>query len=135
MFAPAPFANIWLYPKPADMRCSFNGLIGLVKSMAYHPLSGDYFVFINRRRTQLKILYFEPDGYAIWVKRLEQGQWAYPSKKPLGARSRSASHRETEINSETIALSATDLSLILSGLKVEKARQHKRFNGQRHTTK
>ncbi|BBP43103.1 IS66 family insertion sequence element accessory protein TnpB [Thiosulfativibrio zosterae] len=115
MFAPAPFANIWLYPDTADMRCSFHGLIGLVKKMNYQPLSGDYFVFINRRRTQLKILYFEPDGYAIWQKRLEQGQWA----------------QAPQIDANTSAISATQLQLMLSGLKVKKLYQHKRYQGKK----
>lgn len=111
MFGPAPHAKIWLDPTPADMRCSYQGLIKRVVTLGHKPTSGDYFVFINRRLTQLKILYFEPDGYAIWQKRLEQGQWAKPKQRALN-----------------LPLSRTELELILSGLKIEKAWQHKRFH-------
>ena len=41
-----------------------------------NPTSGHWFVFINRRRTQIKLLAFEGDGYCVWSKRLEQGQFA-----------------------------------------------------------
>ena len=43
------------------------------------PDSGHWFVFINRRRTQLRVLAFEEGGYCIWAKRLEQGQFAFPA--------------------------------------------------------
>jgi transposase len=62
------------------MRCSYNGLSALVKNhLQQNPLNGDLFVFINRRRTHMKILYFEHGGYCIWSKRLEQGTFA-PSR-------------------------------------------------------
>jgi len=64
MFAPAPNARIWLYTQPTDMRKSFRGLIGLVRTRLQEvPASGQYFVFINRRKTHMKILYFESSGY------------------------------------------------------------------------
>ena len=58
------------------MRKSYNGLVALVKNtLEEDPLSGQLFVFINRRRNQCKVLYFERSGYCIWSKRLEQGQF------------------------------------------------------------
>jgi len=77
MLCSIPAARIWLCTAPADMRCSYNGLSALVKHHLQHtPLCGDLFVFINRRRTQMKVLYFEQGGYCIWAKRLEQGTFA-----------------------------------------------------------
>jgi len=68
--------RIWLCTELPDMRKSFNGLSALVKhKMKADPLSGQLFVFINRPKTQMKILYFDVSGYAIWNKRLEQGQF------------------------------------------------------------
>lgn len=94
------------------MRRSFNGLSALVKNqLGHNPLSGHYFVFINRRKTQMKILYFEPSGYCLWGKRLEQGQFRIRSSV-----------------SGQSALTRTDLQLILEGIEVQKSRQFKRFN-------
>ena len=59
------------------MRRSFDGLSAMVSHhLGENPISGHWFVFINRRRTQIKLLAFEGDGYCVWSKRLEQGQFA-----------------------------------------------------------
>ena len=77
MLIPESQVRIWLYAPPTDMRKSFDGLSALVRTkLAEDPLSGQLFVFINRRRTQLKVLYFDRGGYCVWAKRLEQGQFA-----------------------------------------------------------
>ena len=58
------------------MRKSFNGLSAMVKHrLSEDPLNGQFYVFINRRKTQIKNLYFDGSGYAIWAKRLESGQF------------------------------------------------------------
>ena len=67
-------ARIYLYRSPCDMRKSFDALCGIVRSeMSADPLSGSLFVFVNLRRNMVKLLYWDRDGLAIWVKRLEQG--------------------------------------------------------------
>ena len=72
---------IWLCTQPTDMRRSFDGLSAQVRQLLLEsPQSGALFVFINRRRTQMKCLYFESGGYCLWSKRLEQGQFALPNK-------------------------------------------------------
>lgn len=81
--------QIWLCTQVTDMRRSFDGLSAQVKQVLKDdPTSGALFVFINRRRTQMKCLYYESGGYCLWSKRLEQGQFAAPNpingvKKPL----------------------------------------------------
>ncbi len=78
MFFPEAGLQIWLYSQPTDMRKSYNGLSALVKNkLQENPLRGQLFVFINRRPTQLKVLYFDRSGYCIWMKKLEQGQFRY----------------------------------------------------------
>ena len=107
--------RIWLYNQPTDMRKSYDSLSALVKNkLQEDPLSGQLFVFINRKRTQCKVLYFDRSGYCIWSKRLEQGQF----------------HTH---NSQTLkqALEYTDLTLILEGIDIGTVRQRKRY---RHPT-
>lgn len=56
------------------MRKSFNGLSALVVQAFDEPLTGgSFFLFVNRRRTMLKVLYWDQDGLAMWCKRLERG--------------------------------------------------------------
>jgi transposase len=58
------------------MRKSYDGLMGLIANhLNADPSSGQFFVFINRRKTHIKIFYFDGSGYCIWCKRLEQGQF------------------------------------------------------------
>ncbi len=94
------------------MRKFYTGLTGVIKQkLKDNPLSGQYFVFINKRKTQMKILYFDQGGYCIWGKRLEQGQF-----NPSG------------FSNHKVTISATDLKLIIDGVKVKKVRQYKRFS-------
>ena len=110
MFMPNPSAKIWLHTQPTDMRKSYCGLLGLIKQqIKENPLTG-YFVFINRRKTQMKILYFDTSGYCIWCKRLSQGQFNY-----------------AQSNKDKQALSTLELQHLLAGIKVEKYRQFKRY--------
>ena len=68
------FQNIYFYNEPVDMRKSFNSLSNLVShKFTDKLLSGDPFVFINKRKNIIKILYWHGDGFVIWNKRLEQG--------------------------------------------------------------
>jgi len=72
--------RVFVCTQPADMRRSFDGLCGMVESIVQQePLSGHLFVFRNRNRDRLKILYWDRDGLAIWYKRLEQGTWQFPT--------------------------------------------------------
>ena len=71
--------RIYLYRSPCDMRKSFDGLSGLIRSeLGADPLSGSLFVFCNRRQSMVKLLYWDRDGFAIWYKRLERGSFNLP---------------------------------------------------------
>lgn len=112
MLFPESRVRIWLYNRPCDMRKSYDGLSALVKGqLGEDPLSGELFVFINRKCTQMKILYFDRSGYCIWSKRLEQGRFhahgGGEEKKPLDW---------------------TALKLILEGIDVRTVRRFKRYH-------
>ena len=110
MLMPEAQVRIWLYAPATDMRKSFDGLAALVRQkLAEDPLSGQLFVFLNRRRTQLKILYFDRSGYCVWAKRLEQSQF----------------HLRGE--GEKQGLAWTELKLILEGIDLRSIRRFKRW--------
>jgi transposase len=68
--------RVHLYGKPCDMRKSYDGLQALARhAMDRNPLDGSLYIFINRRGTQLKCLYFDRSGFCIWGKRLEAGRF------------------------------------------------------------
>ncbi|TAM39825.1 MAG: transposase [Rhodanobacter sp.] len=76
MFFPEGQIRVQLYGAPVDMRKSFDGLSALAEhAMGQNPLSGQLFVFINRRATQIKVLYFDRSGFCVWAKRLEAGRF------------------------------------------------------------
>lgn len=69
-------ARIFLYGEPVNMRKSFEGLCAIVEqSLMEVPTSGAYFVFLNRQKDKIKVLYWDVDGLSIWYKRLEKGRF------------------------------------------------------------
>lgn len=109
---------IYLYTGVADMRKSFDGLLGLIQQAkiveANDVCSGAWFVFRNRRGDRLKILYFDKDGLAIWYKRLEKGCFQWPSP-------------ESANGGTSIQVEASELRLILEGIDLQSVRRRKRY--------
>lgn len=104
--------QLWLCTVPTDMRRSYDGLSAMVKNhLNANPSDGQIYIFINRRRTQLKCLYFESGGYCLWCKRLEQGQFAFP---PKGVDNK-------------LGLTATEFSALIEGLDLVIKRRRKRY--------
>jgi transposase len=76
MFFPEGQIRVHLYGHPCDMRKSFTGLYALTRQgLRADPLSGDLYVFISRRATMMKVLYFDRSGFCIWAKQLEAGRF------------------------------------------------------------
>ena len=93
--------KIYLYRGAANMRGSFDALSGLVRgAMEDDPLSGSLFVFCNRRRTLVKILYWDSGGLALWYKRLERGTFQMPAGQ----------------EGQTVPLTSAQLSMLLEGI-------------------
>jgi transposase len=82
--------RILAYRRPVDMRKSFDGLIALVATtLCEDPLSGSLFVFLNRRGTHLKAVYWDRTGFCLFAKRLEHGRFVFPGdtdKQDISAR-------------------------------------------------
>jgi transposase len=76
MFFPESNIRIWSCTVTTDMRKSFDGLAALAKNFIQEePTSGDLFVYTNKKRNNLKPLYFDRTGFCLWAKRLEVGQY------------------------------------------------------------
>jgi transposase len=107
MFPGLGNTKIYLCREPVDMRKSYDSLAALVSSeLGEDPLSGSLFVFLNRQRNRVKIIYYESGGFCIWMKRLEIGSFSLP----LG-----------EGTKQKIDPGA--LSMLLEGLKVVKMKR------------
>jgi transposase len=120
MFPQLPAAvRVFLCTRPTDMRKSFDGLLGIVHEfLGQDPLSGHLFLFLNRHRDRVKILFWEPDGLVIWHKQLEAGTFQKLNPASRGDRSTGQAGLE---------LTATDLALLLTGVDVTTARRRKRY--------
>jgi len=78
--------SVYAYTAPTDLRKGFDGLSGLVtQGLGRDPLSGEVFVFVNRRRKSAKVLHWDGTGLCIYSKRLEQGQFACLWRKDQSA--------------------------------------------------
>jgi transposase len=90
--------RVYLVSGPTDMRKSFDGLSGVVRlALGGDPKSGDLFVFCNRLRNRLKVLYVDESGVWVCAKRLERGTFKWPSAS-------SPHERRVEMRSEELAL-------------------------------
>lgn len=95
------------------MRRSYDGLAATVRGhLGADPLSGQGFVFVNRRRTQLKCLYFEAGGYCVWAKRLERGRFGVTPARAHAPR----------------ALSRAEFEALIEGLDLIVKKQRKRWH-------
>ncbi len=71
-------ARLFICQTPVSMRKSFEGLSALVEQLFPNELlSGAFFIFLNRKKDHIKVLYWDQDGLAIWFKRVEKGSFAW----------------------------------------------------------
>ena len=109
----APNLQIYLHTRPTDMRNSFDGLSGLVRRVfRADPTDGSLFLFINRRRDRIKILWWDRDGLALFYKRLEAGTFEMLQATDA---------------SDVLQIDATQLAMLLGGVRFESAQRRKRY--------
>ncbi|HAZ16118.1 MAG TPA: hypothetical protein DCY54_05755 [Parachlamydiales bacterium] len=80
-------ARIFLCKEPVSMRKSFEGLGAVVEQLfPGELLSGAFFLFLNRARTHMKVLFWDQDGFVIWYKQLQKGSFAHAGNNHLDRR-------------------------------------------------
>jgi len=97
------FGDIYVYRNFTDMRKSINGLCVIVdQEMKLDLKKSALFIFCNRRRNRLKILYFDKSGFALWFKRLEEEKFSWPKN----------------VDNDVVEVAAADLELLLDGVNI-----------------
>ena len=106
--------RIFLHARPTDMRKSFDGLCGLVRSeLQADPLDGSLFLFVNRRGDRIKMLWWDRDGLALFYKRLESGTFEM---------------LRSENDAAAVELDATTLAMLLGGVALDSVKRRKRYS-------
>ena len=112
MLSLPPSVRVFLCTEATDMRKGFDGLAALSGEVfEADPLSGHLFVFRNRKRDRVKVLWWDRSGYCLWYKRLESGRFHLPQSED-GA----------------LEVCWADLSLLLEGIDLRGAKRRKRFS-------
>ena len=105
---------VYLCTKATDMRKGFDGLHTMVVQVFQRdPLDGHLFLFVNRRRDRLKILWWDRDGMALFYKRLEAGTYQVPAASD---------------DAEGVEIDATDMAILLNGIDLQTAKRRKRYS-------
>lgn len=115
MLTVPPSVRIYVCATAADMRKSFDGLSALTRDIIREdPFSGHLFVFCNRKADRVKVLWWDRCGFALWYKRLEEGQFRFPDQ-----------------GTPAYEMASAELSLILEGIELAGARRDKRYSLRR----
>lgn len=109
--------KVYLAIEPTDMRKSIDGLsIQVSEILSLDPLSGHLFVFRNRRQNQVKVLYWDRNGFCLWQKRLERGVFRWPGR---------------ESGDGVWEMGWRELTWLLEGLDVRQTRAHRTLRYER----
>ena len=114
MISGIPVNQVYLAAGATDMRKAINGLSMMVaEQLGHDPFNGSVFVFCNRHRDKLKILYWERNGFWLYYRRLDQGKFQWPK----------------DLDQQTVALSLRELQWLLDGLSPSQAAAHSVVTG------
>jgi transposase len=113
MFTLPSAVTVFVCLLPTDLRKSFDSLAALTESVIRQsPLSGHLFVFLNRSRDRMKVLFWDRTGYCLYYKRLEAGTFVIPPQPDTGT---------------SATMSLPELTLVLEGIDLSGAQRRKRF--------
>lgn len=106
--------RVYFATQPTNLRKSFDGLANEIRhALGHDPLGGHVFVFLNRRKNQVKLIMWTRGGFAIVHKRLERGTFAFPARVTGDATS--------------VAIDVHELSMLLEGIDVSRATSKPRW--------
>ena len=110
--------TIYLAQEPVDFRLGINGLSVLVEAtLRFDPFSCNLFCFTNKRKTQIKVLYWQRTGFCLWQKRLEEERFRWPMHLPPLARDRK--------RPPVVELTEEQLHWLLDGLDLKHLKPHR----------
>ncbi|MFB3077559.1 MAG: IS66 family insertion sequence element accessory protein TnpB [Lysobacterales bacterium] len=100
---------VYLCRDPVDFRRGINGLAVLVEdALCLDPFAEQLYVFCNRRRNQIKVLYWEANGFCLWQKRLEKSRFYWPRKS----------------SEKVVTLTVQHLNWLLDGYDISRLKPH-----------
>jgi transposase len=113
MLAVNATTRVYLYMRNVDMRRSYDGLMAIVQTEFARDIRlGDYFMFVNKRRDRIKIMWWDRDGLAIFMKRLEAGT----VQKPIITN-----------DAKSLIIDQAQLAMLLTGIDVSNIKRRKRY--------
>ena len=106
-------AAVYLHRDPVDFRKAINGLVVIIEEqMAHSPFEDALFVFCNRSRDKLKVVYWDETGFCLWYKRLEKARFAWPRRRDVNV----------------VELTEEELHWLLRGLDIDRMHPHQRLD-------
>ena len=117
--APPAFGDVTIYlaQDPVDFRLGINGLSVLVEAtLKFDPFSRNLFCFVNKRRSQIKVLYWQRSGFCLWLKRLEEERFKWPTHLPA---------QDSAARPPVVTLSEAEFLWLLDGLDLKHMKPHR----------
>ncbi len=106
--------RVYFATRPVNLRKSFDGLSNEIRhALGHDPLSGHVFVFLNRRKNQVKLIVWTRGGFTIVHKKLERGTFTFPARVTADATS--------------VVIDVHELAMLLEGIEIEGAKTKRRW--------
>ena len=111
MRPPNELSCVYLYRDPIDFRKSYNGLAALVEQeLGHDPFSGHLYVFTNKRKNKIKLLFWETNGFVLYYKALQEERFKWPKRVD-----------------ELVTLNGQQINWLLDGYDINLMKPHKKL--------